>query len=715
MPVFPIKVGYAAENWGLCQLPLYQYVGSNKSSKDATQIEAQEISTQSHQRLELKGDVRFDRAGQNIRADQLTINKTSNTLDALGNVTIETPDYRLQSPRIRLDDKAQTSIFEQPSFELSARHLRGRAAQIEQLGPSNSVFLDLLYTACDPGNKDWHLRAKKMEINQESGRGIAHSTTIYFKGIPFAYLPWLQFPIDDRRLSGLLAPRFGYDGANGNELALPFYWNLSSQYDMTITPTLHGKRGLQLNTENRYLSQHSQGVIDLSYLDDNETDETRWFQKWRITSTLAFDTEAELLLAEVSDEDFFDDFNGVATEYKDTQHLERYLRLTQSNENWQMKLNWQDYQTIDSTTAVADRPYDRLPYLSIRHRPYALSTHSQATVQAEWVNFKRDASVNGTRANLTSTLNWRSSSSWHFVEPELRLNFTDYQLQNNPTANQIDRALASFSVDSGLTFERLIGSRNRWLQTLEPRLFLAHTPHEDQDDIPNFDTALSSNTYNNLFRSNRFTGGDRIGDANQVTIGLGTRLFDHENGNQLLHARIGQIFHLKDRKVSLNSTVDTATRSDAIAEIDINPSNSVRLRSRLVYSQQNSKMAQRDLSIHYAHNGFAANIGYYHDELELEQALISMVYPVNERWTLVAKVQHSLLFDQPVENLLGLNYESCCWGLKILAGQTGDAADDFSESDESIYFEITFKGLSQAGRDIDAELSAAIPGYISGF
>ena len=135
----------------------------------------------------------------------------------------------------------------------------------------------------------------------------------------------------------------------------------------------------------------------------------------------------------------------------------------------------------------------------------------------------------------------------------------------------------------------------------------------------------------------------------------------------------------------------------------------------MVYEQANNEFNDRDLSINYTDDGFAANLGYYFQEDVLEQALVSMVYPVNERWTVVAKFQRSLRFEQPVENLLGINYESCCWGLKILAGQSGDELDEFAETDNSIYFELTLKGLSKAGRDIDAQLRNAIPGYRPAF
>jgi LPS-assembly protein len=177
--------------------------------------------------------------------------------------------------------------------------------------------------------------------------------------------------------------------------------------------------------------------------------------------------------------------------------------------------------------------------------------------------------------------------------------------------------------------------------------------------------------------------------------------------------RIGQIYYFKDRRVTLNGEPEdnTASISDIIAQVDYRPASTITLGTRLVFDPQQDHFVDRDLSISYSENGIAANLGYYYTENNLEQALVSLAYPLNERWQVVAKLQQSLNYNKPVENLLGINYQSCCWGLKILAGQTGDYRDDFANTQNSIYFEFTFKGLSQAGEDIDTRLSNAIPGY----
>ncbi len=701
----------AAEDWSLCRVPSFAFVGADDVGVDETRVEAQSIASQDRETIHLIGEVSLTRRQQKITAEDVIINKSTEQINASGNVRFEDPNYRLSSPAINIDNRSDMALIETPLFELPGNHARGQADEIRKLDQFRSRYQNLAYTTCDPDDSDWHLRASEMEIDDESGRGTARHTRLYFKGMPFLYLPWFQFPIDDRRMSGLLTPSLGYSENSGNNIVLPVYWNIASNFDMTITPSWFSDRGTQLNTENRYLFKSNRGQLDLSYLDDEKLDDSRWFQQWRHQTDFSHGIQADLQLVEVSDRDIFDDFENMASEYNDARHLERHVSLQRSGETWNGQLLWQDYQTLDTATAIEDRPYNRLPRLTLDADPEPWRGNLETPLQLELVEFDRDDSVTGTRSHAQASLDWRSSKSWYFFEPGLQLSFTDYQLKNNAADNSINRSLPTLGLDSGLIFERLAGSKNQWLQTFEPRLYFLHTPFEDQDGIPDFDTSLNARTYSNLFKNNRFTGVDRIGDASQVTLGLASRIYHNDSGSELMQLRAGQVFYLKDRRVSLDGNRDDSKKSDVITELDVWPNSRTKVAARVVYEQADNEINDRDLSINYVDDGLAANLGYYFKEDELEQALVSLVYPLNERWTIVAKAQRSLRFEKTVENMLGINYESCCWGLKILAGQSGDELEDFAETDNSIYFELTLKGLSKAGRDIDAQLHEAIPGY----
>ena len=705
----------AEEGWGLCSLPTFEFIEQDDLAEGETRIEANQVASEDNEILHLVGDVSLTRRQLKLDADDVVLRKQSEQISAQGNVVLEQPDLRLTGPGAEIDQRADTLSIDDADFELPGRHARGTAGKIEKLDQYRSRFEELFYTSCDPGDLDWHLRASELEIDDESGRGSATHTTIYFQEIPFIYLPYFQFPIDDRRLSGVLIPTVGYSESNGASVELPVYWNIAPNYDMTITPVWFDKRGLQLNTENRYLFESGRGQLDLSYLDDRQTDDSRWFRQLRHVSNLGYDIRGDLLLAEVSDGKIFDDFDNIAPEYNSIRHLERRVRFRRIGQIWDSQLMWQDYQTLDPTTPPEDRPYSRLPRLTVDASPSPWQGGFETPLHTELATFDREDSVTGTRSHLVGSLLWSSADSWYFFEPRLQLAVTDYQLEDNPGDDNIDRALPTLSIDSGLIFERYAGAGNKWRQTLEPRLYFLHTPYEDQDQIPDFDSSLKASTYNNLFANNRFNGADRIGDASQVTLGLASRVYQNETGNELMHLRLGQIYYFEDRRVSLDGSTDDSIRSDTIGEFDFWPNERTRIAARLVRDQQSKKIDEGEISANYSYQGLAMNLGYYYTQDELEQALVSLVYPLNDRWTLISKVHRSLRFNKPVDNLLGFGYESCCWGLKILAGQSGEEDEQFANTDNSIFFELTLKGLTDTGEDIDSRLRNSIPGYQAPF
>ena len=682
-------------------------------NQSSTEILAERMSQDNNNLIKFSGQVELLRAGQRIRADELIIDSLTEQLEANGQIVFEDANYRLQAEALTLNQKTQSARFESTRFELPGQHARGSADEIIKIDASRSRFQNILYTSCDPDDRDWHLKAKEFNIDQNSGRGTAKNATMYFQEIPFFYLPYIMFPIDDRRMSGMLTPLASYSSTDGGSIAVPLYWNIAPQTDATITPAWYSKRGLQWNSENRYLGQNQEGQLDLSYLDDDLSNSTRWLKKWHHKAGLGLNIKADILLQEASDEFYFRDFAPLTTERDDIDYLERHVTLSHSGESWETRLRWQDYQTLDQAIPISDRPYQRLPGLSLNSLFNPFDNGLQFELRNQWVDFDRDSGVTGSRLHIVPSIAWSKSDNWYFFEPKLQYALTEYRLDNNSSGdNSIFRSIPTLSLDTGLIFERVFSARRGWIQTLEPRLFYLNTPSEDQSSIPNFDTADLSESYNNLFKTNRFSGFDRIGDADQFTLAIGSRIISTGSGTQLFNFTLGQIYYRQDRRVSLDNTTATDSKSDLIMQLSITPNPNWRVSSNLV-RQQDKTWPEKNLSINYQDQGFAANIEYYFTDQELEQYLVSAAYPLNDRWSIVAKHHQSLMFDEPVENLFGLSYESCCWGFKILASQTSD--DDFIEIDQTIYFELTLKGLSQVGQDIDTKLSNSIPGYQTQF
>ena len=669
------------------------------------------MSQQNESIAYFSGQVELTRPAQVLLADELTMNNVTEQVKASGNVTFESDTSQLRTEFMTMNQKDQSAYFTTSSFTLSEQHVRGTANEVIQFSSSLSRYKKIQYTTCDPGNSNWHLTADQLDINQESGLGTAQHATVYIQDLPVLYLPYLQFPIDDRRMSGILAPTIGSSTDSGDIISIDVYWNIAPNLDATITPIWYGKRGLQINTENRYLFKHHTGQLYLSILDDQKQNDNRSFQKWLHQANLGSNITADIALRHVSDDTFFDDFKSLDDIDDNVTHLEQQILLSHSTKLWTSNLLLQTYQTPGTTK----QPYSQLPKLTVNSRFKKFDNGVQFNTINEWVRFDHESNIVGDRTHLLPYLSWNQSDSWYFFKPKLEYAFSDYQLNNNNLGdNSIQREIPIFSLDTGLLFDREMNTESNWTQTLEPRLYFLRTPYENQSHIPVFNSALLSNSYNNFFKSNRFSGSDRIGDANQISLGIGTRFLDNDSGAELLYSRIGQIFYANDRRVQISGNKpQTLPNSNIITETTVNPNRNLSINTKLVYEQTTKEISEKTLSVHYLKDGFAANLEYFFDDTVLEQAAISMVYPINPRWTMVAKYSESILFNKPDENLLGVNYESCCWGIKMLASQTSN--DSFTETDNAVFIELTLKGLGQSSQVLDSQLANAIVGYNPNF
>jgi len=686
-----------------------------------TSIAADQLFSENADYIQFSGDVRLLRGSQQLSADLLQLDKTAGTISASGELNFSDSLLSLNASRITLNDSNSSGEFEQAEFMLYENHLRGSAGKIIQLDSYNQELLDVSYTTCDPGQNTWSLNASRLRLDHQDGRGTAHHAVFRLYDIPLFYFPWMQFPIDNRRMSGVLAPTISLSNIDGTVLALPVYWNQAENYDMTITPINYSKRGFQLNTENRYLFQQHEGQLQLSWLDDDISGETRWYRDWRHQASLGFGIQSSIELKRASDAEFLEDFDKLeGIELVD--YLKSAVKFSATPAGWSATMLFEEYQITNLERPADAAPYKRLPSISLDRTFESDDSLWQLDWSNNWTRFERDDSIIGNRIRISITgdrlhvapvISYPMEDSWYFVNPALQLDYTRYELDNNINdQNSIDRSLPLLSIDSGLIFERVASQDRNWLQTLEPRLYLLYVPYEDQTDIPRFDTTLVAENYSSLFVNNRFSGADRVGDSRQLSLGITTRLLDKSN-LEFFSASVGQAYYAEERRVSLNTQADSREKSSLMTVINYRPEPSWTIQLSSVYDQLEKESAQTDIALRHHTATQAFNLEYHFRKDQLEQSTLSFVYPVRHNWTAFAKRQHSIKHDKPVQNLIGLAYESCCWGFKVLYEESADL--DFLEVDRSINVQLTFKGLSNAGKDINSILEDGILGYQAPF
>jgi LPS-assembly protein len=500
----------------------------------------------------LNGRVTVTQDERSVSADSVTYDYSTDKIDVKGKVDFLDPKLRVRSDSGSYETVGGAN-FNEAFFQLMDRNGRGFAKDID-VHPDGKIALDHVhYTSCPVGIEDWSLNASKISLDTQQGEGVARNVTMRFKNVPIFYTPYISFPLGDERKSGVLFPSFGHSGSNGFDAEVPYYFNLAPNYDLTVTPGILTARGVQLAEDFRYLTANSHGQFDATFLpNDKQQHEDRSYLRYTditdIRRGLRFDAD----IASVSDSNYFQSF-AVGTEQTSVTYLERRADLLYYDDAWRIRAQLQNFQTIDISVADIDRPYSRVPRIVADALYPIANSNFEFAFNSEAVNFLRGIGPTGVRLNLSPEIRWSSREPGYFFEPAVGYDFTQYDLQDagfglpsTPT-----RALPYARLDTGLIFERTAGSHGQRTQTLEPRLVYSYVPYRNQNELPIFDSGLPDLNLTELFRTNRYVGSDRIGDANQLALAVTTRLFDTVSGTQYLSATVGQIRYFSIPRVSL--------------------------------------------------------------------------------------------------------------------------------------------------------------------
>jgi LPS-assembly protein len=504
----------------------------------------------------LNGRVTVRQDERSVAADSVTYDYDADKVTVTGKVDFLDPKLRVRSDSGSYETDGNAN-FNEAFFQLMNRNGRGFAKDVNLTSDGKVDLENVRYTSCPVGNEDWSLSASTLKLDTKLQEGVARHVTMRFKDVPIFYTPYISFPLGDERKSGVLFPSFGHSGSNGFDAEVPYYFNLAPNYDLTVTPGILTARGVQLAEDFRYLTSSSHGQFDATFLpNDKQQHDNRSYLRYTDVTDIEHGLRFDADIADVSDVNYFQSF-AVGTEQTSVTFLERRMDVLYYDDAWRIRGELQNYQTIDTTVDAANRPYSRVPRVQASALYPIENSNFEFAFDSEAVNFLRGVGPTGVRLNLSPEIRWSNRGPGYFFEPAVGYDFTQYDLQNAGTGlpSTPSRALPYARVDTGLIFERDAGAQGQRTQTLEPRLVYSYVPYRNQDELPIFDSGLPDLNLTELFRTNRYVGSDRIGDANQVALAVTTRLFDTVTGTQYLSATIGQIRYFSIPRVGLPEDV----------------------------------------------------------------------------------------------------------------------------------------------------------------
>lgn len=673
----------------------------------------------------IEGKAQIRRGGLRVDSDRINYNAQTDQLNAEGDVTVSRAGSVFTGPRLRLNLATNIGQFDEPNYQLVTNGGRGTALNVQFEGPDRVVLKDATYTTCDCGDEDWYLKSDTLVLDNEAKEAQGRGASLYFKGLRLFRLPLFWFPLSDDRRSGFLAPSLALTSSTGAEVATPYYWNIAPNRDLTWTPRLMSKRGLQLGADFRYLEADYSGELRGEYSPNDRLTGAQRFQ-WSLRHTISRlgAWSGGVYLNGISDDNYFVDYGRSIIDTSE-RNLPRDAFLTRRYGDWQVLLRATQYRSIlDARDAP---PYQRLPQIQVRNTTRDLGGFDFNSVfDATYFSRRLDGSEEGLRVVANPKVSYPILRAGSFIVPQIGVHLSNYRIDAREgfESRSLNRVIPTFSLDAGVVFERDAA----WLgkpvtQTLEPRLYYSYTPYTDQSEIPVFDTGPTEFGFGQLFSPNIFVGDDRIADVNQITAALLSRIIMPDTGAERIRVAIAQRLNFGEQRVTIPGFQRrTDRRSDILlaASGDLGEGHS--FDSGVQVSLGNARVPRFNISWRYRPDAKKVfNIGARFQRDELGQLDTSFQWPLGGRWTALGRINYSWI-DQRInedgllesaspgiiESVLGLQYATECWATRFVVQRFATALD---ERTTAFFIQMELTGVANIGTDPFEILKRNIPGY----
>jgi LPS-assembly protein len=712
------------------QSPLKQRPPRVEDKNAVTTVKAEDIGGRPEREVTLERDAEVVKDKTTIKADSACFRQVEDEVEAKGNVKIWRFGDYFTGDELKLNLDSGKGFMLNPTYKLEANGGQGKAERINFVNEDVAVVVNGTYSTCEGYDPDWYLRSNTLNLDSGRDVGTAGTTIIYFKDVPILGTPAMSFSLSGARRSGWLSPTPGFSSKNGAELVVPYYFNIAPNRDLTLYPKIISSRGIQIGANARYLGETDGGLYqgetyieylphDRKYAEANpDLKSDRWSIKSTHTQDLNKDWSYGWSIRAASDDNYPSDFSKTVSSSTERQLL-RELRTDYHGDYWTLTARVQKYQVLQDPEAAVDpslfvsRPYDRLPAINFHAAQYDVAGGFDWAVDSELTRFYHPTLINGTRLVAIPQISYPIIGPSYFITPKVMVNLASYQMDafgTEPSGN-LSRAIPTFSLDSGLVFERDIKWGGKAMtQTLEPRLFYVNTPYRDQSKFPTFDTDAATFNFSQIFSENRFVGSDRIGDANQLTAALTSRFLD-ANGAEALRLAFGQRFYFRDQRVQLDSSTPVVdAHSDILLAATGRISETWTFDSAVQYNPSQSRVMSESYTAQWIPGSKKVlNLGYRYLRDSFKNIELSSQWPLFQRWYGVGRVSYSVLDKKILESLLGLEYKADCWVFRTGAQRFVTTS---TKASTQIFFQLELNGLSHLGVGSPLEaMKSSIPGY----
>ncbi|WP_425324909.1 LPS-assembly protein LptD [Lampropedia aestuarii] len=702
---------------------LQEQIPAAQAEQSPIYLSGDEMDGQQDTRVRVRGDARLRRAATAIRADELTYEPQTSEAQATGNVIIHSDADQYRGQQLQLNIDTYKGTFEQVKYMLGATRAHGEAERVDFLDRNRYIVYEGDYTTCQRVDSDpnwtpaWRIRAKEMTIDRVADVGVARNGALEFMGIPVFPVPYLSFPLSDARKSGFLPPTIGLDSVSGFQYSQPYYWNIAPNRDATITPTLMARRGIDLDGKFRYLEENYSGEVMGRYMpSDSLRKKDRWSAALRhrqISQTPVGAINWDASINRVGDNNYWRDFPRSSYGLAD-RLLPSNLNASWGQDDWTVYMRALKWQTLQDVDSIILPPYDMLPQLHASYTPWNVKGGFDFSFEMDTTSFRADSEfanllTDGTRSYALAKLSRPMLAPQGFLTPAVELHASYYNFSSSRLTDgykTYSRVLPTFSLDSGLVFERDTNLLGRNLQqTLEPRAFYTYTPYKNQSMLPMYDTGELDFTFASIYSPNSYVGQDRIADNNLLTLGLTSRLISADNGAELARASIAQRLRFNDQRVTAPGVepLDKGL-SDILLGGSVNWTQRWATSGVVQYDHDQRRTVRYTLNGHYKPGDFKVlSAGYRMKRDASKQVEMGWQWPISDlwqaspssnganRWYSVGRLNYSMQDKKLVDTIIGVEYSACCWTGRVVLERLQNS---WNSSNTRILFQLELTGLS---------------------
>lgn len=705
-------------------------------------VTAQTLEATQDGKIIYQGDVHIDQGARTFSADYMELEQLSKDVLARGNIHFSDGTISVDSEQ-QLTGNLTTkdSKLEEANYQFHGEPGRGKAKRVTLSDNTQRIDLSSAsYTTCGPQDEAWQLKASSVKVEQDEVFGEAWNAVLWVGKVPVFYFPYIRFPIKDERQSGLLYPDIKFGGKNGTDITQPYYWNIAPNYDATVGARYMERRGTMAQLEFRYLPIEGQsGTLYGEYLssdsklDDTEwEDNARWLFNWRHHARFddAGHWRADVDYTKVAgwDYKYFDDFSPPVGQLVDDQLMQSF-KGGYYDKNWQLTTEVRDYQILRRD--LPNKPFQLAP--SLVFNSYQGFDALTVSMDSELTQFKNDGKdvYEATRFHAEPKLTYAViDNPGTQVTADVGAYYTHYKQDVPATLSPYYGAAQGFTPDNldssvnrllphlGLSGSLVFDRETQWFeqdftQTIEPQLKYLYVPYKDQDNIGLYDTTNMRQDYYSLFSDRRYAGLDRISDANHITAGFTSRIYDADNVERLRLA-LAQTYNFTSPRVRLfpNDTLDDNEnkRSFLTFEGDLNIDGHWFIHSEAQQDTRQQELAAGNITLEYDNHDKLAQIGFRHLNKkyfkdaglrnDLNQLGGTFAWPLARDWQLIGGYYRDIELNRNIDSLIGLRYDSCCWAVSLVWEQYEE--DNFSntaqaEKETMIGLQFELKGLSSFG------------------